>query len=74
MTAVEDLNDYAVTFTMRAGDAERTFTFVVPGEDRVSAFDCAYQIAAAINESSGHAWKIPAEFGVGDVVTRQDIS
>jgi hypothetical protein len=59
-----DLNDYTVTFTMRAGTERRAFTVVIPAVDQVYAIDGAYQIALGINDASGHIWKIPAEFGV----------
>jgi hypothetical protein len=65
------MEDYAVTFTMHAGYERRTFTLVIPAVDKVYAIDGAHQIAVAINEASGHVWKIPAEFGVGTVATRE---
>lgn len=68
------MDDYAVTFTMRAGEDRRTFTLVIPALDKVYAIDGAYQIALGINEASGQVWKIPAEFGVATAVTREDAS
>jgi hypothetical protein len=64
ITTLADLQDWRVTFTMRAGSARRIFVVTLPAANESDARDGAYGLAYAINEACRHVWKMTDEVTV----------
>lgn len=56
-----DLRDWRITVVMAAGSERRSFTVTVPAVGQEAARTAAYGLGWAINEGSGHLWKITDE-------------
>lgn len=54
-----DLSEWVISFTMKASDTEpRRFSLTIPAADHADAVHGAHQLAMAVNEGSGHVWKM----------------
>lgn len=63
MTKLETiaLDEFEVTFTMRAGEQFREWTVQIPAVDEEHAKRATHDIAWGINEASKHVWKMTGD-------------
>lgn len=58
------LEEWDVTWTMRAGEESRTWSLRLPAASEEGALDAAHALAYVIDESSAGVWQGPDEVTV----------